>query len=101
MKRRRSGMPRGTFRTTTPTWSGRARRSTPIRGRRRRQKLEEDDNLNLSWSLETLEKLPAYQPHPGGDQLYVPHHEGEVKTGAMVKSSKQEMELAKYKMKNL
>ena len=49
MKRKRTGMSRGTFRTTTSTWSGRARRSTPVRGRRMSQKLKkEDDNLNIS-----------------------------------------------------
>jgi hypothetical protein len=41
MKRKRSSMPRGSFRTTTPSWSmGKrtsTRRTTPIRGRRRRQ----------------------------------------------------------------
>ena len=41
MKRKRSSMPRGSFRTTTPSWSMGwrtcTRRTTPIMGRRRRQ----------------------------------------------------------------
>ena len=84
MKRKRTGMSRGTFRTTTSTWSGRARRSTPVRGRRMSQKWrKENDNLNISWSLEKEEKveeLLVYQPHPGGDQCHVHHHhKGEVR----------------------
>ena len=84
MKRKRTGMSRGTFRTTTSTWSGRARRSTPVRGMRMSQKLKKEyDNLNISWSLEKEEKveeLLVYQPHHGGDQCHVHHHhEGEVR----------------------
>ena len=50
MKRKRTSMSRGTFRTTTSTWSGRARSSTPVRGRRRCQKFRKESrnqDMNL------------------------------------------------------
>jgi hypothetical protein len=59
MKRKRT-LPIGTFRTSTPPWSWRARRSTPIRGRRRGQN-GNMVSLEMSWKLKLEHELSVHQ----------------------------------------
>ena len=78
MKRKRT-LPRGTFRTSTPPWSGRARRSTMIRGRRRGQ----NDNmvsLEMSWKSKLEHELSVHQSQPK-DGRAQDHRDGEVGGG--------------------
>ena len=60
MRRKRSGMPGGTFRTL-------------VRGRRRRQNVKGDDSPSTSLKLEIVEEPSVHQPHPGDDQRHVHH----------------------------
>jgi hypothetical protein len=78
MKRKRT-LPRGTFRTSTPPWSRRARRSTMIRGRRRGQ----NDNmvsLEMSWKSKLEHELSVHQSQPK-DGRAQDHRDGEVGGG--------------------
>ena len=82
MKRMRSPWPRDTFRTPTPTGSWRARRSSPIRGRRRRPgtKTILENNLSLSVSLGTEKELPVHLQQPDSGQVQ-DHRAGDVGGG--------------------
>ena len=71
MKRKRTPWPRGTYRTPAPTSALRVRRSTPIRGRRRRQ------NGSLDMSCKTEKELSVHQSQPEDGQNR-DHRDGDV-----------------------
>ena len=79
MKRKRT-LPRGTFRTSTSRWSGRARRSTPIRGRRRGQRNNDISMVSLEMSWKVEHGMSVHQSQPGDGQPQ-DHHDGVVGGG--------------------